>query len=215
MWFIPPLYAEPLSSGPPGARDSPPPRHAVRPAPHPAAGVSTPTLLPLVSPLLSSQGPPDCPCFFPWASVSVLVPLSVTPSPALSPCLSPSLPGRCLRAPFPGSPVPLRGPRALSAAAGTGPSAAPDAREPGASGSARLGREPGEAAPRLQRGPLGAGDTAAGSPTRARAPDSPRHRPPVAPSLCAASNGRSSARLARKLFSRTSVIGGVPIVQGD
>lgn len=46
----------------------------------------------------------------------------------------------------------------------------------------------------------------------------PRPSPPpssVAPSLCAASNGRLSARLPRKLFSRTSVIGGVPIVPGD
>lgn len=58
-------------------------------------------------------------------------------------------------------------------------------------------------------------DTNPGLPTRALAPEPSRRLSPRCPSLCAAFNGRLSARLPRKLFSRTSVIGGGPIVQGD
>ena len=74
------------------------------------------------------------------------------------------------------------------------------------------------AAPRtaswLQRGAPGAVRTA-GSPTRARARGPPLCGAPWPPSLCAAFHGRLSARLPRKLFSRTSAIGGLPIVPAD
>ena len=131
----------------------------------------------------------------------------------------------CLCAPFSGSPVPLLPPQpALWPAVGTGPSK----RKPHPSRSARLGCATGYSTSRpvppslgpprtaswLQRGALGAVRTL-GSPTRARAQGPPLRRALQPPSLCAAFNGRLSARLPRKLFSRTSVTGGVPIVPWD
>lgn len=75
----------------------------------------------------------------------------------------------------------------------------------------RRGQRPGSSGqPWAQSEPRG--------PPRAPAP-ARRARPSAVlrgpPSLCAAFNGRLSVRLPRELYSRTSVIGGVPIVPGD
>lgn len=102
-----------------------------------------------------------------------------------------------------------------------GRSEAPDVLEPRACGSAGSGCETGHSSSWQVPSHPGCGRQRPGSSRDRRVPHArprPRPSPPppsVAPSLCAASNGRLSALLPRKLFSRTSVIGGVPIVPGD
>lgn len=200
-------------------------------------GCHTP-LAPLATCLFSplpSLWPPDSPALL-WASLPVVlvsisascslchslflpVFLSVPVSPALWGCLS-LCPFLWL------SSLPLQHP--LWPVARRDPPRPPTCIEPCTSGYARSGFED-----RINKALRGrshltwaAEDSAqapAGTSGRRHNPRVPHARPrprpspppsSVAPSLCAASNGRLSARLPRKLFSRTSVIGGVPLCRG-
>ena len=227
MWLFPALHPQPLFTGIPRGGAPSRCRGIYKAAPNPPGGDAHPPLP--VSAHLPSRWLAGSPCFSQGVSPQLSGPASLSLGLSFLSrsllfselCLSLLLSRPvCLCAPFSGSPVVLLQPQPLLWRAPETPTSSfpPCAGCLGwregikhLQASGRRGQRPGSnGQPWAQSEPRG--PPRAPAPARRARPSAVLRRPP---SLCAAFNGRLSARLPRKLYSRTSVIGGVPIVPGD